>query len=49
MYLKNRDLYLKMVKSLDAAAAQYAAKGTLPAASEVGLTQVIPEKAVPAK
>lgn len=49
MYLKNRDLYLKMVKSLDAAAAQFAAKGTLPAASEVGLAQVIPEKAVPAK
>jgi hypothetical protein len=38
-----------MVKSLDAAAAQYASGGTLPAASSVGLEQVIPEQSVPPK
>ena len=44
LYLKHRDLYREMAKSLENAAAKHAIDGTLPPAAEIGLEQVAPEQ-----
>jgi len=49
LYTRNITIYSKMAESLEAARAQYDTDGTLPAAADVGLEQVIPIAAVPAK
>jgi hypothetical protein len=49
LYLKHRDLYREMAKSLEAAAAKHAVDGTLPPAAELGLEQIVPQQAFPAE
>ena len=44
LYLKHRDLYREVAKSLENAAAKHAIDGTLPPAAEIGLEQVVPEQ-----